>query len=365
MKGLLFYKMDIFLNNDIIKDKNLTDEAFTAYTALRILHRQGIDKYCVNTTILITQLTGSLTMSRRYTDKLSKGLKELIEKNIVSVVENKGINYILDISNLYIDSNSKTDGVFFAIVTLEEVRKIFTLSKQVDRFSILRYFVAMISTFDLKAECLMYEGIVNRKGFIGYMPMNYIGSLCQITSRNTIHRYNIQLEEMKIIYIYRNPDLLHDMNTGVFRNVVNHYGRYRDKDLIDEYASRRAVFEGLTVSSVEKANHNRSLMMKYRHLCSGKTYSKKEIKEIYRYIHYYNTSKRKEAENTEYKSEKESILAKIKDESVFKQFPYLFKGKKNIELISDEQWGEPDSIDGDNTLMENNGNMSNEYDSDT
>ena len=72
-----------------------------------MLQNLNTNKYYVNIKLLTFQLTNDITFSRKYVERLSDGLNELIIKKYIEVVTNNADkDYILDISNLIIDNNS-------------------------------------------------------------------------------------------------------------------------------------------------------------------------------------------------------------------------------------------------------------------
>ena len=112
--------MDIFLDSKIITDKELSSDATAVYIALRMMQNLNTNKYYVNIKLLSFYLTDDIIIGRKYADRLSRGLNELAVKNYIKiVVNNNEKDYILDISNLIIDThhNENDDKVFFTIVT--------------------------------------------------------------------------------------------------------------------------------------------------------------------------------------------------------------------------------------------------------
>ncbi len=94
--------MDVFLDSKIISDKELSSNAVVAYTALRMIQNLNTNKYYVNIKLLAFQLTDDITFSRKYVERLSDGLNELIIKRYIEIVANNADkDYILDITPLY------------------------------------------------------------------------------------------------------------------------------------------------------------------------------------------------------------------------------------------------------------------------
>lgn len=356
-KGI-YIIMDVFLDSKIISHKELSSNAVAAYTALRMIQNLNTNKYYVNIKLLAFQLTDNITFSRKYVERLSDGLNELITKKYIEVVTNNADkDYILDIRKFIIDNNS--DGSknknYFVIIGSDEIHKIMNLDSRLDKFSILRYFMCMLSTVNYSAT---YYDVMGKEyyNFVGFMTNDYIGSLCGVTSYTTYDKYNHLLEDSKLVYIFRHSVMLRD-DKGQLKNLPNHYGRYKDKELIIGYAVSRENFE-LGEDVVDKrANESRSLMRKYYCMVKyGTEYSEKETKRIHRYVHYRNQQNEKQYQQAIEKGYSgEEFLEKIVPEDVFQKYDYLFEksnsvcGNINTDAVADN-WGNPVSMEHDFTI---------------
>lgn len=231
------------------------------------------------------------------------------------------------------------------------------LDSRLDKFSVLRYFICMLSTVNYNAT---YYDVMGKEynNFVGFMTNDYIGSLCGVTSYTTYDKYNHLLEDNEMIYIYRHSILIRD-EKGQLKNLPNHYGRYKDKELIIGYSVNRENFE-LGKDTVDKrANESRSFMQKYYCMVKyGTKYSEKETTRIYRYVHYRNQQNEKKYEQAVEKGYSgEEFLDKIVSEEVFQKYDYLFgegsfdRGNVNINS-SDDNWGEPVSMEHDFSIEE-------------
>lgn len=359
----IYIIMDIFLDSKIIIDNTLSSDAVVAYTALRMIQNSNTNAYYVNMKLLAYQLSNNLMLGRKYMERLSNGLNELIIKKYITILANNADkDYILDIGNLIIDNRSdeNRDKTFFVVIKSEEIHKIMNLDSRLDKFSVLRYFMCMLSTINHNAT--YYDVMGNAYyNFVGFMTNDYIGSLCGVTSYTTYDKYNHLLEDNEMIYIYRHSVLIRD-EKGQLKNLPNHYGRYKDKELIIGYSVNRENFE-LGEESVDKrADESRSLMQKYYCMVKyGTEYSEKETKCIYRYVHYRNQQNEKK-----YKQEIEKgysgdeFLNKIVPEEIFYKYEYLFINDSAISgngntgsIVSDnDNWGEPVSMEYDFSVEE-------------
>ena len=232
-----------------------------------------------------------------------------------------------------------------------------SLDSRLDKFSVLRYFMCMLSTVNYSAT---YYDVMGKEyyNFVGFMTNDYIGSLCGVTSYTTYDKYNHLLEDSELIYIFRHSVMLRD-EKGQLKNLSNHYGRFKDKELIIGYAVNRENFE-LGEDAVDKrANESRSLMQKYYCMVKyGTEYPEKETKRIHRYVHYRNQQNEKMYKQAIEKGYSgEGFLDKIVSEDVFQKYDYLFEkgisdcANVNTDLM-DDNWGEPVPMEHDFSIEE-------------
>lgn len=157
----------------------------------------------------------------------------------------------------------------------------------------------------------------------------------------------------------------------------NHYGRYEDKQWIvqfaNEYVATYKLKETETLVKAEKAKINKKYAAIYNLLSHGfdkyiGNYSDVELIETYKYIHSKNICNEKKLDIAdEDSSAYEDILGKIKSEDLFDNIPcvvdYVNKKtekKRNIEkrkhdlvnAVSDDNWGEPNSMEQDFSVEE-------------
>lgn len=357
----IYIIMDIFLDSKIITDNTLSSNAIAVYTALRTIQNSNTNAYYVNIKLLAYQLSNNLILSRKYMERLSDGLNELIIKEYIMVVANNvDKDYILDIGNLIINNRSdeNKDKTFFLVIKSEEIHKIMNLDCRLDKFSVLRYFMCMLNTINHNAT---YFDVVGNtyNNFVGFMTNDYIGSLCGVTSYTTYDKYNHLLEDNELIYIFRHDIMLRD-DKGQLKNLPNHYGRYKDKELIIGYSTNRENFEFGEDAVNKRTNESRSLMQKYYCMVKyGTEYSEKEIKRIYKYVHYRNQQNEKKYEQEIEKGYSgENLLNRIVSEEVFNKYNYLFENKNfdSANVVDKEKfndnWGEPTSMEQDVSIKE-------------
>ncbi|GEM_PF-1144274 len=325
-------KKNITLKNKILQDNNLSDNAICVYTALMNIYHFGQDNYYINYNLLAFQLFGNSNFTRYDVNNIKNGFNQLIDKNIISIVEELGKNeFMVNLPDFYVDK----DKDYRLIAEGKDIETIFNLCN-VNKFALLRYYLTLLSTVHFKTTIEFNGKDINN--FVGFMTQDYICELTNI-SKKVILNYNTLLEENKLIYIYRhNKKVLFD--DGNIKTLGNQYGKYKNKEYIEHYAVY--VYEDKHYSIINKDSDDnkivkdnqigRSLSAKYNAMLNGKVYDIETIKEIYFYI---------KANNEKY-SKDEYYKDKIKDLSIFDKYNF---DKDTTTLLSDADiWGSDDTM---------------------
>lgn len=156
------------------------------------------------------------------------GLNELIEKGYVQVIDKLRNNgFICDISKIKVYDKEK----YYLSISPNEFRSIIKIN-DVNKYKILKYYLLLTGTFDASSDC---KDTYRFK--IGKISQNLISVILNI-SVPTINKYNKILEENKVLYISR--DKAKCLNKGIngvlYKQEVNLYSRYEDRELCDRYA---------------------------------------------------------------------------------------------------------------------------------
>ncbi len=354
----------LFLKKELVTGFTLTQDGVLTYIALRIIMDESIPLYnkssavdCVSVNRMAYVLIGSQEKYEKvFLDSLQRGIYELQLANVIRVLQDfstKTSNeYLLGFSNMYLDTEEEQ----FVTILTEEVHKILNGNDIMKKkISMLKYFVAIVSTFNWS------KSMGKLQGKIGTMSMEYIAAQAGISSRTCI-RYNEILFETKLIYIYKSNDKVRDGDK--LRQIKNCYSRYTDKEICEEYASNYENWYGvqhkivLTQKNKEQADNNRRLAAIYNRICDGygETYNETTIREVYKYVVNKNRMIQKEIDakySQEYLTDSDKRwIAKLKEQlrdgSVFGQFGFLTSSSNE----SDDNWGEPNTMENDFTIEE-------------
>ena len=338
---------NLFLNKDLVTGNSLTVDGVLAYTALRIIIDESIPLYnqtntvdCVSVNRLAYALVGDMDYEKVLIDSLVRGIAELSCGKWISIRKDlstkASYEYVLDLSAMWLD----TDKDKFIIVSPNEVYKIMTCNEVMKKkISMLKYFMALISTFDWALDSK-----------IGHMSQQFIADQADNSVR-TCQRYNDILEEMEMIFVYKSNDKVR-INDKL-KQIKNCYSRFADKYACEQYASNYENMYGVEHKIVQskknksQADHNRRLGAIYNQICFNNTdYDKETIKEVYKYINNKNKALQDEidakyAQTYLTDSDKayiEGLEAQKRDVSVFEQFDFL-QSSNNFNSATDD-WGE-------------------------
>lgn len=301
-----------------ITDNTFSNYSLAVYCVLRTLSQPTqLPILCTTQSQIEFYLTGKLSKRRLMSDYIKCGINELVDNHIIKKVDEQQKHYILDCSNLWTNTTSKE---FFTIITFGEVQKIFNV-ENVNNFLLLRYFVSLISTISGKITVYLENGEYKNR-VVGNFTIDYLSELSGITDR-TIIEYNKILEEIGLIYIYRQEDFVLDKENNIKR-LNNIYGRSSDIEYITTFAkNQQKHYESYKYveNNNKKANNKRRLAQMYQQLLrgGGKDYTEKDIIAIYDYVIEENQKYERMYE----KNKCEDYLEKIRDTGIFDKFQFL------------------------------------------
>lgn len=271
----------LFLKNELVTGYNLTPDGVVAYIALRTIMDESIPLYnktnsvdCVSINRMAYSLIGAReTYEKALLDALQRGVYELVNSNALAIVQDlcsrTSYEFLIDFTNMYLDVENDN----FVIIYPDEVRKILTCNEIMKKkISMLKYYVALISTFNWSKNMSHIQNMPNLQGKIGAMPIEYIALQADISSRTCI-RYNDILSNIKMIYVYKSNDKIKFDDS--LKQINNCYSRYEDRELCRLYASNYENAMGYqhkivkTRKKKEQADNNRRLAQIYNRICDG------------------------------------------------------------------------------------------------
>ena len=274
--------MKIKLKKDIVESKILSNEAVMSYVGIVSSHIYGMEETFTNKDMINFCLTKKYTASKRFEESIRNGMKQLLETNTIVCKERTGINYYLDKDNITLDDNDK-----FIFVDLEEVNKIMN-SRIQSKSNMLRLYLCMVGTFIGKNHIANIREPEKYNNILGMMSQDYLAEVSHI-SKSSVIEYIKELEDIEIIYVSRCSFKFKD-KAGKIKKHNNIYGKYKNKDIIDEFAEvRYSMYDDLHKEKESNiANSSRSLAQKYNCLRNDTKYNKATVEAIYKYVCSYN-----------------------------------------------------------------------------
>jgi len=310
-------EITLFLPESLINTGNFSNYAIATYCVLQAL---SIPTYmpiqCITHHQIIYYLTGKTDQQRnRIVDYIKCGINELINNHIVNKQKEFQKHLLLDCSNLWIDIKKEK----FTVITFNEVQKIFSV-ENINNFLLLKYFILLISTISSKITVYLEDGL-SKNRVVGNYTIDHLSELTGISDRSIIE-YNKILEEIKLIYIFRQEDYVIDKENNIKR-LANIYGRFKDLKYINQFAhSQQKHYKSYRyLDNNNKANSKRKFAQMYQQLLKGggENYTEKEIIDIYNYV----ISENKKYERMYEKSKYEKYLDKIRDTDIFDKYDFI------------------------------------------
>lgn len=276
---------EIFLENDVIRNSDLTDDGLLAYVGLRIMaNNQKVKDYVLYD--YITYCLCGVMGNDNLKKYVKNGIADLEHLGFVNVLDTTNVGKEIDLSNIMFSVN-KDEPSEFKYFTKINKNELFTILNSTEKFKIkiLRYFICMISTLNHSK----YSGdTINQFTNVGSQSIQHLAELSNI-SKNAVIHYNKFLEENQLIYICRSDKFVANENGIIEKNFTNCYGRPEDKYSINSFQwkieNRYNANTGIKLLS-DNVNTKRSMKMKFHHLKTGKglKYSLEELNAIKEYI---------------------------------------------------------------------------------
>lgn len=277
------------------------------------------NKHCITVqqiTYHLTENVNHLKSRNRMVDYIKCGLNELIENNVISKIDEIQKHYILDCSNLWID----TEFTNYTVLNFSEVQRIFQ-AENINNFLLLRYFIFLVGTISSKINVYLENGECKNR-VVGNFTIDYLSELSGISERSIIE-YNKILEELDLLYVFRQQDFVIDKDNNI-KHLSNIYGRPCDIEYIKAFATnQQKYYESYRYvkNNTLKANNSRRLAQMYQQLLKGggTDYTNGEVLDIYNYV----ISENKKYERLYEKKGYEEYLDKIRDTDIFKKFKFI------------------------------------------
>ena len=304
--------LKIFINKDTFYD----EKELTIIAVLNGLYRSTTE-YLVTSIqeigyILLGRWIDTRNKDRRFYNNLREGIESLSDRNLITILDQNGDNYVISNEGLTID----TEKVYFAVIELWEMQKIFRNATK--PFNIFQFFVRIIGT-------------INNTTKEWHMSQDEM-TVAWGCGKGTVNKYLTELEKLELIYVYRHKRRKAD---GTYHKLNNSYGRFADKKEIIMAAGKYA--DSVECEEFYENIDRRSIKLKYNAFCDGaKKYEDiEEVEKLYADCLKYNKSIKSNPVSGTYDGE-----YKEGGELDLSVFPEI-----EIDCEFKDVWGEPNSLE--------------------
>ena len=307
--------MKLFLD----KQLNTNDKETAILAILNGMYSNKYNHLSTSVNLIGYEMTGKFLKTsnkreRTIIDGIKGAICSLMDKGIIEIIDQNNDNYIFTGKGLEIDSNKKK----FVVLEQWEMQCIFEKANK--PFNVFSFYYSLIGT-------------INSQTKEWHMPQDEMVTLWGY-GKETVNDYLEQLENMKLIYVYRHKKR---RANGTYQKLNNSYGRYCDKDAI--IAEAQKYSETVECEDFCEKLDRRAVKLRYNAYCNN---AKKYINNpaaviaLYRECVAYNKSlKYKPVEGCydgEYKQGEPLDLSVFPDD---------------VRNEVDDNWGEPVSMEND------------------
>jgi hypothetical protein len=281
-------KIKVFIKDNYITSKDLTNDMLLVYLGLRQIIRLNTNSYFISLGLLSYQLIGKQIASQTITTAILSGIHEMIKKKYVISTEKsndrRSNEWILNLKKLQIDKiKNKEEKEFYTSIESDIIKNIL-ISDIKEKLSILRFYCYLMTTVSKTGE---KSGV----GFTSYEDMALTTGIC----RQTISKYMDKLETEKIIHIYRSTDAIL-LQPNVLREIPNTYGDISNKNKIisvgkiheDSFGENAKRVRSSKFSSTRSAAAKYNIIINDLNTTGEIRYDYDILKEIYETLLEYN-----------------------------------------------------------------------------
>ena len=249
--------MKLFLD----KQLNTNDKETALLAILNGMYFKKYEHLSTSVSLIGYEMTGKfLKSSRRKERTIIEGIRDaiqsLIKKEIIEAICQNSDNYILSGKGLEVNSDKNK----FVVLEQWEMQKIFEIANK--PFNVFSFYCSLIGT-------------INNQTKEWHMSQDEMVSLWEY-GKETINDYLEQLEDMKLIYVYRHRKRRKD---GTYHKLNNSYGRYCDKDAV--IAEAQKYSDTVECEDFFEKLDRRAVKLRYNAYCDGaKKYRNNPTAEI-------------------------------------------------------------------------------------
>lgn len=315
--------MQLFINKDV----NIDDKETALLAILNGMYSKKYNHLATSISLIGYEMTGNFLKvsdkrERNIISSIKEAIHSLADKEIITIIDQDNDKYIFSDNGLVVDTEKDK----FVIVEQSEMQCIFQNANK--PFCVFEFFCCLIGTINktTKEWHMSQDDMVAIWGY----------------GKGTVNNYLEQLENMKLIYVYRHKKRRVD---GTYHKLNNSYGRYADKDFIIK--ASKDYENTVECEDVYEKIDRRAIKLRYNAFCNGaKKYkdNPSAVIALYKECVLYNQSLKSNPVEGMYDGEwgKGEPL----DLSVFPDYAI---NSVSLEKTTD-QWGEIDHMDKDYSI---------------
>ena len=228
----------LYIPHSMYMDPSITDYEILTYAALqryKLLEEDG--DFPISPDMLLYTICHSFDVKRKFRLEVCEALGTLLDKGLVQGEKLNGGRYII---------HSFSEYEKFAVIQFQELRKIID-SDFLHKPALFRYFCFACGSLSGNIK------VAGQKNVVGNQSLQWFADNLKVT-QHTIQSYNETLETLQLLYIVHS-------NTQYHTNI---YGRYEDRELIDQYTHNQ---NGNKDRATISANSLRSISQRYNRFC--------------------------------------------------------------------------------------------------
>ena len=237
--------MKLFLD----KQLNTNDKETAILAILNGMYSKKYDHLSTSISLIGYEMTGKFLKSssrkeRTIIEGIRDAIRSLAKNGFIEIINQDNDNYILSGKGLEVNADKKK----FVVLEQWEMQSIFETANK--PFNVFSFYCSLIGT-------------INNQTKEWHMSQDEMVTTWRF-GKETINDYLKQLEDMKLIYVYRHRKRRKD---GTYQKLNNSYGRYCDKDAIIAEAQKYA--ETVECEDFCEKIDRRAVKLRYNAYCDG------------------------------------------------------------------------------------------------
>lgn len=310
----------IFLQKEMVINKELTDEGILAYVSI-----MSYTNKCMRPIEYLLYDGLAYEVSDKINNKniiiaIKEGIKNLVDIGFIKTLSKNDRGLLADVSSLSFSTNKKDERFsYYLEVYREEILKIINGGMKF-KTKVLRYFLCVISTINHSNS---FGDMINQCNNVGNTTIQSLAEMSQM-SQEAVMSYNKWLEKTGLLFIQRSHNRLTNTSGVIIKQFVNVYGRPVDQSTITSfqnkvekrYKNKNTELRSNIVFGGRMTNSNRRITALLNQIKQGKDYPLSVLEEVMQHCKDYNDNCTRAKKRQRYSIEDiEMLESKIRAET--------------------------------------------------